>query len=229
MFLKDFLYYFGAFHNLIYEYFAQRVKPFFRKFHIKKHVGKSSNNNNYIFNSKLYFDLDIEAEKNGLDAVSQNNTEGSDTSFEAEEINCLSNELIEELDNTSESPKEKEKDNQFNIINGSQNIIDSLISLANNGYEFKPKNFNPSFTKSSSNANNIYFNQMIKNNGAFLLNQINKINKGNIISNKRGQKQDWICAFCNNLNFSFRTKCNRCKVKKEESNKRKNILINFGL
>lgn len=191
---------------------------------------KSSNNKEYIFNSKLYFDLDIITEKDDIFSDSQNNTEGSDTSFEAEEINCLSNELIEELDNNSESPKEieTEKDNKSNNINDSHNIINSLLSLANNGYEFKPKNFNPSFTKNLPNINNIYINQMINNN-SYLLNLANKKNKGNNAANKRDQKQDWICAFCKNLNFSFRTKCNRCKVKKEESDKRKNMFINFGL
>lgn len=28
---------------------------------------------------------------------------------------------------------------------------------------------------------------------------------------------DWICFNCNNLNFSFRTLCNRCKISKNES------------
>ena len=28
---------------------------------------------------------------------------------------------------------------------------------------------------------------------------------------------DWICFNCNNLNFSFRTQCNRCKISKNES------------
>ena len=23
---------------------------------------------------------------------------------------------------------------------------------------------------------------------------------------------DWICNYCNNLNFAFRKKCNRCKM-----------------
>lgn len=30
--------------------------------------------------------------------------------------------------------------------------------------------------------------------------------------------QDWVCFKCNNLNFSFRTKCNRCKVQSREDN-----------
>ena len=30
--------------------------------------------------------------------------------------------------------------------------------------------------------------------------------------------QDWVCLKCNNLNFSFRNKCNRCKVQSREDN-----------
>jgi hypothetical protein len=30
--------------------------------------------------------------------------------------------------------------------------------------------------------------------------------------------QDWVCVQCNNLNFSFRKKCNRCKVQSRENN-----------
>lgn len=29
---------------------------------------------------------------------------------------------------------------------------------------------------------------------------------------------DWVCLKCNNLNFSFRKKCNRCKVQSREDN-----------
>ena len=32
---------------------------------------------------------------------------------------------------------------------------------------------------------------------------------------------DWTCSNCNNLNFSFRAKCNRCDLPKEESEKNK--------
>ena len=30
--------------------------------------------------------------------------------------------------------------------------------------------------------------------------------------------QDWVCLKCNNLNFSFRKRCNRCKVQSREDN-----------
>lgn len=173
-----------------------------------------------VFNSKLFIDLDINEEIDELNESSENNTEGSENSFELEETNYLSNELIEELDfcNNPKSLKEKE-DNTINNINDNHNIIDSLLSLANNGYEFKPKNYNPSNSK-NINKNiysiNNYINPIVYNNNKYLFNH----------NNIRDQKKDWICSFCNNLNYSFRTKCNRCKVKKEDSDKRKNITIN---
>ena len=32
---------------------------------------------------------------------------------------------------------------------------------------------------------------------------------------------DWTCSNCNNLNFSFRIKCNRCELAKEQSEQNK--------
>jgi len=178
-----------------------------------------------LFNSKLFIDLNINEED--LDELNENensdiNTEGSDNSFELEESNYLSNELIEELDldycnNNSNPPKEEN-----NTVNNKK-IVDSLLSLANNGYEFKPKNFKPSYTK-----NPMFFNKNININNNDNLNAKNKIyfyNNNNI----REQKKNWICSFCKNLNYSFRTKCNRCKVKKEDSDKRNIFLMHFAI
>ena len=187
-----------------------------------------------VFNSKLFLDLDINSEENDeLNTSCENNTEESDNSFEKEEINCLSNELIEELDNNCESPKEK--DNKINNINQNGNIIDSLLSLANNGYEFKPKNYKLSFQNNPlllmKNANNInftYINPLLQQKILFFNPNSNNTNN-NVPNIVRDKKRDWICAFCQNLNYSFRTKCNRCKVKKEDSDKRKNIFTNFEI
>ena len=198
---------------------------------------KNNHKNGYdqtksVFNSKLFIDLDIDKEENDeLNTSCENNTEESDNSVDMEEINCLSNELIEELDNNSESPNEK--DNKNNNINQKGNIIDSLLSLANNGYEFKPKNYKPSFQnnplllmKNTINNNYNYINPLIQNK-IFFFNP--NTNNNNNINNVRDKKKDWICTFCKNLNYSFRIKCNRCKVKKEDSEKRKNLFINFGI
>ena len=190
-----------------------------------------------LFNSKLFIDLEINKEIEDLNNSSENNTEDSDNSLNMEEINYLSNELIEELDfcdmqksknskNKKEEEKEKEKDNKINNMKPNSNIINSLLSLVDDGYEFKPKNFKPIydnnktqnlFNKNNNNNNKGHMKQ-IKNNNLFLFNNLNFY---------RDQKNDWVCTFCNNLNFSFRTKCNRCKVNKEESEKRKNIFMNI--
>ena len=204
---------------------------------------KSEINNNHkigcgqiksVFNSKLFLDLDIDKEENDeLNTSCENNTEESDNSFEIDGINCLSSELIEELDNNSESPKEK--DNKINNINKKGNIIDSLLSLANNGYEFKPKNYKPSFpnnplllmkNNNTNNNNYNYINPLMQNKIFFFNPNQNQNNNVNIV---RDKKKDWICTFCQNLNYSFRTKCNRCKIKKEDSEKRKNLFINSCL
>ena len=176
-----------------------------------------------VFNSKLFIDLDINEEINELNTSCENNTEGSENSFELEETNCLSNELIEELDNNSEM--HKKEDNKIDNINNKNNIIDSLLSLANNGYEFKPKNYNP-----FNNKNIIIFNQNLYKNNNYIkpiMNNNKILFNPNNNYNIRDQKKDWICSFCNNLNYSFRIKCNRCKIRKEDSDKRKNNIMNL--
>ena len=178
-----------------------------------------------VFNSKLFIDLDINEEINEQNTSCEKNTEGSENSFELEETNCLSNELIEELDLCNNSEMQKKEDNKINNINDKNNIIDSLLSLANNGYEFKPKNYNP-----FNNKNILIFNQNIYNKNNYINPMMNNkyLFKPNNIYNIRDQKKDWICSFCNNLNYSFRTKCNRCKIRKEDSDKRKNTLMNLA-
>ncbi len=187
-----------------------------------------------LFNSKLFLDVNINESLDEYNENSDNNTEVSDNSFELEEINYLSNELIEKLDFCdNDSNISKEKYNKINNNEENNKIVDSLLSLANNGYEFKPKNYKPpnnnTHTLFNKNINNhLYINPMSKNNNnnyIFLNKNINN-NVNNNIYFYRDQKKDWICSFCNNLNFSFRTKCNRCKVSKEFSDKRKNNFMN---
>ena len=38
------------------------------------------------------------------------------------------------------------------------------------------------------------------------------------IINSMPREGDWICCYCNNLNFAFRKKCNRCKLQTREQN-----------
>ena len=197
---------------------------------IKDYERHASSQQRPLFNSRLYIDMEINKEIEDLNYNSENNTEDSEKSFQLEEENnYLSNELIEELDfcntkNLKDSKSEKEKDNKINNKNSNSNIINSLLSLVDNGYLFKPKNYKPIY---DNNNNKNYFNknnnnnncskQNITTNNLYLNNNLN-------CSNFRDQKKDWVCTFCNNLNYSFRTKCNRCKINKEVCEKRKIFL-----
>lgn len=91
--------------------------------------------------------------------------------------------------------------NMNNMSNNTNNAVNSLLPLISCGYEFVPKSFNKKMMTST-----------IKNGG----NQNSSSNK-KIVKNGKPHKLDWICSFCNNCNFSFRKKCNRCHVRKEES------------
>ena len=103
-------------------------------------------NINSIFNSKLFLYLDInnqdnqdeENEINNPDS-NKNNESNIDEKEDFEEINYLSNELIKELNNCTVLTNENNDIKDENKIN--INIINSLVSLAKNGYEFKPKNY----------------------------------------------------------------------------------------
>ena len=150
-----------------------------------------------LFNSKLFLYIDINQEEN--DEINENNTKhDSDNSYEFDEINYLSNELIKDLDNSS-NLEEKE-----NVVKNNS-VINSLISLAKNGYEFKPKNF-----KSESSNEKI----VKENNLRMKKYKNNKFNNNKYLKRKNNEN-DWICPLCNNLNFSFRTICNKCKISKE--------------
>ena len=132
-----------------------------------------------IFNSKLFINFDSFEEEDNMTNDTKEN------SIESEKKNYLSYELIEELE--LDNNKNKKKENFSSIVN-------TLLSMVDNGYEFKPKNYKP-----------------------------NAISNKNFINNIRIYKNDWTCFFCNNLNFSFRTKCNRCKRNKSETEKIKYI------
>ena len=161
-----------------------------------------------LFNSKLYLYIDINQEES--DEINENNTkEDSDNSYEFDEINYLSNELIKDLDNSSNL---EETENVFmpnikkeeNLVKNNS-VINSLISLAKNGYEFKPKNFK----SETKNEKTVKENNLKKK--KYMNNKFNN----NKYLKRKSNENDWICPLCNNLNFSFRTICNKCKISKK--------------
>ena len=158
---------------------------------------KSQNNDlfsqNGIFNSKLFIDLDT----NFSQFPEKSNLSDCETSTDIEDdINnkgCfLIKDLIDEL-NSVDIIEEK-------IENNSNNNNKSILSLVYKGYEFIPKNY-------------IFQQQkIVKPQIKYKNNNIPKKGKKQI----KERKGDWVCINCNNINFAFRTFCNRCKGKKEE-------------
>lgn len=50
------------------------------------------------------------------------------------------------------------------------------------------------------------------------LKESNTCAKNQSKTSSQPREGDWVCFGCNNLNFSFRKKCNRCKVQTREQN-----------
>ena len=115
-------------------------------------------------------------------------------------INNIKNKFDFEINNNSNKNNSKNK-NKFN-----SSIINPLIPLLDKGYEFYPKNLKSNnfeaWQKKYNEDENMKISNYIKNNEYLF---------------KQNKKEDWYCSFCNNLNYSFRIKCNRCGSSKESS------------
>ena len=89
--------------------------------------------------------------------------------------------------------------------------------LRNNEYNNNPDNIE----KNKYQNYNNYKREEIKDNNKNKLDNRNRKNAQNIKKDKNNKKffevraGDWTCVKCNNLNFSFRNKCNRCGLPKE--------------
>jgi Fe-S cluster biosynthesis and repair protein YggX len=82
------------------------------------------------------------------------------------------------------------------------------------------------------------FNQKPNNIGENIYNRISENNSSNINNSDSDKKEekckkpfeiregDWTCEFCYNLNFAFRTKCNRCGLMKDFLNIKNNLCMN---
>jgi len=181
--------------------------------------------------------------KNNFEEINSEEESSTNSSFKISDSEENENELDRLLPSNilriirNESNDSIEKDNNENekekINNKAEN---KLINFANklniNSVPFIPKsklaqkcssnneNCEKEDTKLDNNAN--YF----KNN-PFCYNMKNNDNsKKNINKKKLKKKQyiqkegDWPCYDCKNINFSFRNVCNRCKLPKEESEKK---------
>ncbi|EAS05842.1 zinc finger, Ran-binding protein (macronuclear) [Tetrahymena thermophila SB210] len=94
------------------------------------------------------------------------------------------------------------------------------------------QNQNQALSQNFNNSNIINKNQAIHTNRQSKgQNSNNNTSSGN--SNFNGNNAttttmragDWICLICNNLNFSFRNECNRCRIQTKQQNYIQNMMI----
>lgn len=113
--------------------------------------------------------------------------------------NCLSKDLLDQLDQSS--PVKEHKRNDIEVDNMT---LEDWTTDCSSFKNYSPRNYNVprrinvSDTKSKGN---------------------NKQKKQNKKKNFVEREGDWTCFYCKNLNFSFRKKCNRCKALKVNSEK----------
>ena len=170
-------------------------KPNFSK--VKKEKDNIINLKESPFNSKLFFELNIGS--NDIDnEFDTDSNDSKEIEFKNDNNNYfLSNELIEEINSSFYEQKEKSQKTNNNKNEYENYQLNKNNSKFNNNFYsycfYRPYNPNP-FTLSMNKYFNLFKEVGIKGD--------NSLNRS---------KGDWICFFCNNLNYSFRNRCNRCK------------------
>ena len=152
-------------------------------------------NRDSIFNSKLFLNIDVNNEQ----YLNNSYIKDLDNSNEIEDINTslfLTKELIEELNSSKTDISLNKSSIKDKIINNS--IDEQLNYLINNRLFYG--NGNESFNKYN-------FKNYVENKNRMS----HKKNKF-----PREKKMEWVCPLCHNLNYAFRTICNRCKIPKKE-------------
>jgi hypothetical protein len=143
----------------------------------------------------------------------------------------LNNDLLNALDNNLSNPSTPLVNPNNSLQNPQLTNINNIPQISlnddSNKIQFQNTNIN-----NNINTNNM-FNQQLQMNLLNHKNLLNHITGNNKIQQQhmkeKGKKPfeiregDWTCFYCNNLNFAFRTKCNRCGLAKEDSIKKYNM------
>ena len=190
--------------------------------------------NFYFFdnnNNKLFNDRDYTCKKDENEQLSDNNYSKEDSSAntslisgEDHEDNSITSYILHLSSEENILSKKSDYMNEDNINDIFQNEI--LKENNNKETDFYSPNFidklnldcEPFYPKKkigdSYTQNNNFCNKKRYNNGN--KNKKNKKNKKKSFVEREG---DWPCYRCKNINFSFRDKCNKCQLLKEESEK----------
>ena len=186
---------------------------------------------NLAFNSKLILDVN--------EIQSRKDSETPQIKFSIDLPNApkqrlheyLNNDLLNALDNNLSNPSTPLVNPNNPLQNPQLTNINNIpqISLNDDSNKIQFQN-----TNINNNINtNSMFNQQLQMNLLNHKNLLNHITGNNKIQQQhmkeKGKKPfeiregDWTCFYCNNLNFAFRTKCNRCGLAKEDSIKKYNM------
>ena len=147
--------------------------------------------------------------------------------------------ILQILKNESHDSIEKDnKDGNENNKEKIKNKPDNTLTSFTNQLNINSKPFIPKSKLNNNYSSNIKNNEReeskLNNNNKFLKDNHSCYHMNNNNSNnnknrrKKNQKKkgyiekegDWPCYDCKNINFSFRDACNRCKLPKEESEKK---------
>ena len=176
---------------------------------------KKNENDNIINNPHSLFGFSLypsSNDKNGSNFDLQNNLKNNNIINDFSDFNILKNKENLKIDNNnSESNNEINLNNNIYNYNNDENLI-SKINIDNPTLYIPIKMRNKDKDKNNS-----------KGKAEVNLRKNNHKNKYNLKKEGKNKRHfevrigDWTCINCNNLNFSFRNKCNRCGLPKELS------------
>ena len=192
--------------------------------------GSLINNNNYnnVLNDSNYLINPDEINDHDNNINNYNNNIKKDEKNDNKNVikSIINNKVDNNINNTSNNidlEKKEYEDNNINISNKNYNYLNIPYSQFVDYYRcIMPENsFNNKFNLLNGNIynNNYYRTNKImnsnKNNNINKMKDKNKYKNSKIYKNSIPMKNgDWICKLCFNINFSFRTFCNRCRVLK---------------
>ena len=179
-----------------------------------------SNTDYSIKGNNILGNKDQNLNLNSLDNFIENNDLSRD------KLQTEENKNIKNLnkDNTNNEIKEDKEDKDKNSIKDKINYLNIPLLAP----MYIPKKIRAKFEEKKEN-NRQDINKNLKERNISCKNKFDKENNELLVNfklNKNYEKAkmpfeirigDWICFFCNNLNFSFRMKCNRCGVLKKSN------------
>ena len=171
-------------------------------------------------------ELDMNKEKNDNNIINENNK------TEDNKINIIENDknlntIVQEVKKENENSEKKEiKENKDNKDNKEKNSTIPKKNYYQPQYQYQyPFIQFPYVTQPLMGSMNSFgYENKFDTNKKYQVLVPFTVLKKNVKVKKPFEirEGDWTCSNCNNLNFSFRVKCNRCFISKEQSEQDKN-------